>query len=162
MSRTLDGDGDQVDRAGLPGINTVLIPSGSKNDFNLAQPVNDPANFGDEVRNTVASLGGDPDVVANLVLPDLLPYDPSAPTNFANLNGRALTDDVIDVELALVSGGAITTDGVDGNDVAFRNVFPYLARPNAGPGVPIPSPSAAGAGLALLAGLALRRRRSAN
>jgi hypothetical protein len=52
------------------------------------------------------------------------------------LTGRALADDVIDVELTLIFGGAtgsanpgLTSDHINGNDKSFLNSFPYLAAP---------------------------------
>jgi Domain of unknown function (DUF4331) len=54
-------------------------------------------------------------------------------------NGRRLTDDVIDISLQAVEGAAQTGqlvdalaagDGVDTNNVAFSNAFPYVALPN--------------------------------
>ncbi len=59
-------------------------------------------------------------------------------------NGRRLIDDVTDIELRALAGGTpftpdfnkapnnALTDGVDGNDVAFLGVFPYLAPPHQG------------------------------
>jgi hypothetical protein len=58
-------------------------------------------------------------------------------------NGRRLADDVVDIELQPLAGGTPLTpgfnkapnnqlgDGVDANDVPFRNSFPYLADPQA-------------------------------
>ena len=53
------------------------------------------------------------------------------------LTGRALADDVIDVELLLIFGGpagtanpGLTKDNVNGNDKAFAGTFPYLATPH--------------------------------
>jgi hypothetical protein len=53
------------------------------------------------------------------------------------LTGRALADDVIDVELLLLFGGpagtsnpGLTKDNVNSNDKAFLSVFPYLATPH--------------------------------
>ena len=53
------------------------------------------------------------------------------------LTGRALGDDVIDVELALIFGGpdgsanpTLTSDHVNANDVPFLTDFPYLAQPH--------------------------------
>jgi len=43
------------------------------------------------------------------------------------LNGRKLSDDVIDAELGLVTEGTVKTDCVTGNDVKFWPNFPYLA-----------------------------------
>ena len=52
-------------------------------------------------------------------------------------NGRRLTDDVIDIALQVVEGELIGNptdlgDGVDENDVAFRDSFPYVALPHSG------------------------------
>ena len=62
-------------------------------------------------------------------------------------NGRRLSDDVVDISLRAVAGaayplfhagfvvdatGAKLGDGVDGNDKAFRNTFPYMALPSQG------------------------------
>jgi hypothetical protein len=53
-------------------------------------------------------------------------------------NGRRLTDDVIDIEVQAVAGAAqagklvdalAAGDGVDANDVAFLDEFPYVALP---------------------------------
>ena len=52
-------------------------------------------------------------------------------------NGRRLADDVIDISLRVVEGELTGTDtmlgdGVDANDTAFGNAFPYLALPARG------------------------------
>jgi Domain of unknown function (DUF4331) len=52
-------------------------------------------------------------------------------------NGRRLTDDVTDIELRVVGGFLKGNklplgDGVDSNDVAFRDTFPYVAAPHSG------------------------------
>jgi hypothetical protein len=66
-------------------------------------------------------------------------------------NGRRLTDDIVEIELLAVAGAAYEVlddrdasftfnpafiaalnDGVDGNDVPFRNTFPYLAQAQSG------------------------------
>lgn len=62
-----------------------------------------------------------------LLLPDLMTFDTSSSKGF--LNGRQLTDDVIDAELTLLSNGAVTSDGVV-NDSVFSAKFPYLGSPN--------------------------------
>lgn len=121
-------DGVQIDRMGRPAINTVLIPSGRKDEFNASEPADDPARFGDDVRATIESLSGDAalaEALTDILLPDVLTFDTTNSAGF--LNGRQLADDVIDAELDLLTKGAITGDGVDANDVAFRTEFPYLA-----------------------------------
>ncbi len=160
IDATTDVDGERFDRVGRPAINTALIPSGLKNDYNQGEPFNDPENFQDEFEASITALSGDPEyaaMIAAALAPDSLTYDTTLPSGF--LNGRTLTDDVIDAELALLTNGAITSDMVDGNDRAFLDVFPFLASPNTGGGNVIPTPGAAAAGVALLALLAARRRR---
>ncbi len=124
--------GNQFDRMGRPAINTVLIPSARKDEFNTANPVFDFADFGADVQATIESLnGGDTATAAALtaiLLPDLLTFDTSSAAGF--LNGRKLADDVIDAELGLLTNNGVTGDGVDANDAAFLNVFPYVASPN--------------------------------
>ena len=126
--------GRQFDRMGLPGINTVLIPNDPlKNAYNDAVPVNDPENFQPIFNQTITDLSGGnqqyADMIAPLLAPDILPLDTSAATDFSMLNGRALPDDVIDIELQLLSNGNLTTDGVPSNDTTFPGVFPYLNPP---------------------------------
>jgi hypothetical protein len=116
---------------GRPAINTVFIPSNQKDAFNAGQPSNDPAEFSDELIATLLALGNDQataEALTAVLLPDILTIDTSNPAGF--LNGRGLADDVIDAELGLISGGAITSDCVDANDKAFSTTFPYLAAPH--------------------------------
>jgi hypothetical protein len=52
-------------------------------------------------------------------------------------NGRRLADDVVDIALQVVEGELVGNpndlgDGVDANDVAFSDTFPYLALPASG------------------------------
>ncbi len=103
----------QIDRMGRPAINTVFIPSGSKNLFNQSLPPKDLRQFG--------QFFGD---FAPVLLPDILTVDTSSSAGF--LNGRQLVDDVIDIELTLL-GVPPGTDCVDANDLPLPGVFPYLA-----------------------------------
>ena len=117
---------------GRPAINTVLIPSSLKDEFNRVAPHRQRDRFGDIVRANIAQLnGGDTALAATLtdvLLPDLLSYEVGDSSGF--LNGRRLADDVIDAELNLLTKGAVTGDGV-ANDSAFTTSFPYLAAANA-------------------------------
>ena len=152
-------DGEQVDRVGRPAINTALIPSDRKDEFNVSNQLNDFASFGEDVENAIVGLGNtqqNAEALASILLPDVLTFDTSNAGPF--LNGRGLADDVIDAELELLSNGGVTTDGVDANDQQFLNVFPYLAARNTA-AVPEPStllPIALGIG----ALVGRRRRRS--
>jgi hypothetical protein len=133
--------GKQIDRMGRPAINTVFIPnnpfepSGSepsqKNAFNAGVPKKDQKKFRGEVVDTLEIFygAGSPtaQALADFLLPDILTIDTSSATSFPN--GRGLADDVIDIELGLVTKGAVTSDCV-GNDSAFTANFPYLAPKN--------------------------------
>lgn len=152
---TTEIGGAQFDRMGRPAINTVLLPSARKDEFNQADPANDSAAFAADVQATIESLnGGDAGhaaAITGVLLPDILTFDTASGDGF--LNGRRLEDDVIDAELTLLTNSATPIgDGVDGNDVAFSSVFPYL-----GEAQPIPEPTS----LALLGlgGLVMLRRR---
>ncbi|MGH9024658.1 MAG: DUF4331 family protein [Acidimicrobiia bacterium] len=118
------------DRMGRPAINTVFLPSDMKEAFNDGKPKDDQANFRDEVVATLLALGNSQstaDMLADVLLPDILTVDVSSTSGF--LNGRQLSDDVIDAELNLITGGGVTTDCV-ANDSTFPGTFPYLAAPN--------------------------------
>ncbi len=149
-------DLEQVDRMGMPAINTAVIAS--KDDYNGATPADDIA--GDYVPEIVASLeflhgALDDDLTgaglvpcavddcvaqaAPIVVPDVLHIDPSAAAGFPN--GRLPADPVIDVTLAVVLLD-LSVDGQDAltlaglplnppeNDVALPSEFPFLADPN--------------------------------
>jgi hypothetical protein len=129
----------QVERMGLPTINTVFNHTDAAKDaYNRAEPRNDVADYSDDVSGVVSlitSLAGtasDPNAygkaIAGVLLPDMITYDTAQPANFATLNGRALTDDVIDVALSVVANTPLS-DCV-GNDSTFRASFPYVGKPN--------------------------------
>lgn len=123
--------GMQIDRMGRPAVNTVFISSADKDRFNRSQPIYDQVQFRDQVVGVITALSGDPalaEALADVLLPDILTIDTSNPAGF--LNGRAPADDVIDAELNLITGGAVTGDCVDANDMPFSATFPYLAAPH--------------------------------
>ena len=120
----------QIDRMGRPAINTVFLHGDRKNLFNEGDPVNDQRDFRSDVVDTLIALGnssGRANALADVLLPDILTYDTSSSAGF--LNGRRLSDDVIDAELNLITNGAVTTDCV-ANDSTFLSTFPYLGSPN--------------------------------
>jgi Domain of unknown function (DUF4331) len=142
----------QADQMARPAINTVFVGAARKNEFNLTTPtamnaafktdfVNVLTGFGQTMTSTNA-LGQTRDAMATLLVSDVLNVKMNGPTTFfdgvaANtLSGRALADDVIDVELLLIFGGStgasnpgLTKDNVGANDKAFLTTFPYLASP---------------------------------
>jgi hypothetical protein len=124
------GDMLQIDRMGRPAINTVFMKGKKKLMFNRAEPIQDRARFTDDVVHVLEAFGyseSDALGIAAILLPDILTYDYGNPGGF--LNGRNLTDDVIDIELGLVSNGAVTTDGV-GTHMDLLSDFPYMGTPH--------------------------------
>ncbi len=129
----------QVERMGLPTINTVFNHTDATKDaYNRAEPRNDVAEYSDDVSGVVeliTSLAGtasDPaaygDAIAGVLLPDVITYDTSQPANFGALNGRALTDDVIDVALSVVANTPLTRLRRQRQRLPLH--FPYVGRPN--------------------------------
>ncbi len=120
----------QIDRMGRPAINTVFMHGDRKNQFNAGVPADDQRDFRGDVVDTLLSLGNSQaraDALADVLLPDILTFDTSSSAGF--LNGRRLSDDVIDAELGLITNGAVTTDCV-ANDSTFLGTFPYVGAPN--------------------------------
>ena len=139
-ARTLLND-QQIDRMGRPAINTVFIPNNvfepvgsepsQRNAFNAGKPRHDQRDFRGEVVDTLEIFygAGSPtaQALADFLLPDILTVDTSSTAGFPN--GRGLADDVIDIELGLVTNGFVTSDCV-ANNSAFTTTFPYLAAAN--------------------------------
>lgn len=122
----------QVDRFGLPAINTVFISSADKQTFNTGAPANDRSAWKPDVVAVLMAFGQSSAAASGLadaLLPDVQPVNTSQPTQF--LNGRAPADDVIDGELGLIFGAnaSLNSDHVDGNDRPFLPTFPYLGEP---------------------------------
>jgi hypothetical protein len=143
-ARTLipkQGDPDDLvhdDQMGRPAINTVFNHGADKDLFNVTPPskqrttvTSTTKTFLQNFVDTLVALGGysvpAATGIADILLPDILTYDYSSAAGF--LNGRKLTDDVIDIELGLVSNGAITSDFV-GPHTDYLSHFPYLGNPH--------------------------------
>jgi hypothetical protein len=131
-----------VDRQGIPGINVVLIPFARKTEYNHATTMDDAAGkFANDIVATLTSLGTNGTnigILAGLAVTkgDFLRIDTSkantgtgggtvAGAGFPN--GRRLSDDVIDTFLFFVANQNTLGDSVNGNDVPFRDTFPFLA-----------------------------------
>ena len=143
----------QVDRVGMPAVNTALITS--KDAYNAATPADDAgslfvpqiqANLDSihtKLNDDVTAAGLTPtDTAGSLanaaaaIVPDTLKIDTAGTAGFPN--GRKLTDPVVDRTLSLI----LLDQGVHdintlaslplnppGNDKAFSATFPYLAAP---------------------------------
>lgn len=127
------GTDQLIDQMGRPAINTVFNHGNEKNDFNHTIPADQyKPPFSTNVIGAFQALGGyslaDATNFAHILLPDILTYDTS--TQAAGpLNGRKLTDDVIDGELVLITNGGIPSDCV-GAHTDYRSSFPYLGNPH--------------------------------
>ncbi len=120
----------QVDQMGRPAINTVFNHGSDKITFNGTQPADQRGLFLGSFVGTLEGFGYDAATatgIADVLLPDILTYDYSSSAGF--LNGRQLTDDVIDIELNLVSNGAVKTDMV-GPHSDLLSAFPFLGTPH--------------------------------
>lgn len=138
----------QQDQMARPAINTVFIASGQpKDDFNATIPSAMGSKYQSVFQSrlmalnpgyTTNALGQDAATFTGLLATDVLNVSKTAKTTFFDgtnvLTGRALADDVIDVELLLIFGGpmgtsnmGLTSDHVNANDKPFSASFPYLA-----------------------------------
>jgi len=150
-----NGQWNAGDQMGRPAINTVfnngLVDPNSgqtKNRFNATAPSRQRTAYDGLFRNNIiatltninAVLGtddafgcsdydaGTAGAIADILLPDVLTYDTSTAAA-GPLNGRALSDDVIDVELGLTTNGCVGTDAVDAH-TDYLSSFPYLGVPH--------------------------------
>jgi len=157
----------KADQMGRPAINTVFNPAADKNAFNTTAPSAQlgymSGKFRTNVLNGLNFLSGldtegpysadQAGFLASILIPDVLVYSRSNPLGLpAPLNGRALADDVIDVELIVTTGGdplnlfgpdgsltglgpnrdasgAVNGDGV-GPHGDYMATFPYLGVPH--------------------------------
>jgi hypothetical protein len=138
--------GDQMAR---PAINTVFVDAAAKDSFNATNPSQMASRFTTKFKSkllglnpgyTTNALGLTADQFTGVLVTDVLNVSATGKTTFFDgtnvLTGRALADDVIDVELTLIFGGpagtsnaGLTSDHVNANDKAFLSSFPYLASP---------------------------------
>jgi hypothetical protein len=149
-------DYDQVDRMGMPAVNTAVIMS--KDAYNESTPTDDAeGTFVSEIVDSVTFLHSaldddlaDADLVpcmpddcvaqgAPLVVPDTIKIDLTGDPGFPN--GRLPADPVVDVTLAVLlldlsfqGQDALTLAGLPlnppANDVAFSDEFPFFAEPH--------------------------------
>jgi hypothetical protein len=131
--RTVDGVGGkwvQADRGALPS-QSVFLTGDEKAAYLAAEPADD-ARFVGVFAHSLEHTGGytseEATRVAATLLPDILLYDPTRPASYPG-NGRALTDDVMDLFLSVLTDGKVTRDNV-GPHNDLLNDFPYLGAPH--------------------------------
>lgn len=138
---------EQQDQMGRPAVNTVFIGAANKDKFNTTVPSALGAMFTSEISAKLTAFGYTSNILglnnaafSGVLATDVLTAATTGTTTFYDgtnvLTGRALADDVIDVELILIFGGAtggsnpgLTSDNVAANDKPFLASFPYLAAP---------------------------------
>ncbi len=153
---TPSSDYVQVDRVGMPGVNTAVITS--KDAYNSATPTDDSAGlFTAQIQTDVQALHTKLDAALTsagfvpastatsmaqagpLIFPDELAIDTTHAAGFPN--GRMLSDPVMDITLAVIlldlsqHGQSATSFSSlplnpPANDVALSSSFPYLAPPH--------------------------------
>ncbi len=147
-----DGAWHKADQMGRPAINTVfntkyVTAAANKNLFNETAPSQQNSSSLPFHGNVVATLmninfllgTGCPDydeatanTIADYLLPDVITYQVGSTANGAvfPFNGRKLSADVIDAELAVTTNGCVTSDGADASGHTYLPSFPYLGVPN--------------------------------
>jgi hypothetical protein len=131
----------QVARWGLPLITHLFVTDPEAQDrYNQTAPADGDEAAERSMRHMVtrvarlAGSAGSPEAYADALTarlcPVVLPYVLGSPAGFtfAGFNGRALTDDVMDVMLTLLTNTPLG-DGVRPDVEAFDAAFPYLAPP---------------------------------
>jgi hypothetical protein len=120
----------QADRGARPNQTPFL--AGEQNAAYLAGEPADDARFVSVFAHALEHAGGykpeEARRVAETLLPDLLRYDPTRPASFPD-NGRALTNDVSDAFLAILTNGKVTEDKVGPHGDLLAE-FPYLGPPH--------------------------------
>ena len=148
-SGTADTEGDWVtiDRDGTPLVNNGLIPPPMKDAFNAAKTEGDPDGpFKAEIIKSLTAAGTDKEHQAMILKGsvekgDILRLDTSVPNSgpqggtnadggFGKMGGRRLADDVVDITFTIINNGEHLGDGVDANEVALRDEFPFVADPH--------------------------------
>src|SRR3984885_8208881 len=132
-ARTLDGASGkwvQADRGARSNQTPFL--AGEQNAAYLAAEPADDARFLPVFAPALEHTGGytpaEATRVAGTMLPDVLSYDSSKPASSPG-NGRALTDDVVDFFLPLLTNGKVTQDKVGPHKDLLAS-FPYVGPPH--------------------------------
>lgn len=185
-SQRFRGPWVQLSRLGMPLVNEVVVPVGTKDYFNASKPKKDEQFLGavndPELPRLIEAIYGIPapdsnerkrgiqrdDLIQVFLtgVPDLNqprnvepaemlrlnlttpPCEQGSCPDYSSLgviggdvagfpNGRRLADDVVDISLQVVEGELIGNsndlgDGVNGDDKAFSQTFPYVTLPTRG------------------------------
>ena len=120
-----------VDQAGHPLINAIFNQQPEdQHAFNRTPPAQQRERYLPRFAAVLQGAGygeAEATALAGELLPDILPYDPTRAASYPN--GRQLTDDILDLRLALLTRGRVTTDLV-GPHTDLLDDFPYLGPPH--------------------------------
>jgi hypothetical protein len=126
----VDGSWIQADRGARPS-QSIFLTGTEKAAYLAAQP-SDDTRFIPVFAHSLEHTGGytpeEARRVAETLLPDVLPYDPKRPASYPE-NGRALSDDVMDTFVSLLTNGKVTRDNVGPHDDLLGS-FPYVGPPH--------------------------------
>jgi hypothetical protein len=121
----------QVERGARTQLVPFLVPNEEKDAYVGSEPAGD-ARFVDVLAHSLEHIGGyspeEAKRVAGTLLPDIIRYDPKRPVAYPD-NGRLLTDDVGDFNVAIFTNGKVTQDGVGPHNDLLPD-FPYLGPPH--------------------------------
>jgi len=131
--RTLDGSGGklvQADRGARPQQTPFL--SGEQNAAYRAGEPTDDARFIPHFAHSLEHTGGyspeEAKRAAEILLPDIMHYDPKRPASFPN-NGRALIDDVVAAFMPIFTNGKVKGDKTRAHS-DLLDMFPYIGSPH--------------------------------
>jgi hypothetical protein len=132
-ARTVDranGTWIQADRGAKPA-QSIFLPGDARDAYLASQPADD-ARFVPIFAHSLEHTGGyapvDARRIAATLLPDIMHFDPTRPASYPS-NGRALTDDVLDQFLSILTNGKVKSDGVGPHQDLLAE-FPYLGPPH--------------------------------
>lgn len=131
--RTLDGTGGtwvQADRGARPS-QAIFLTGEEKGAYLSTEPVDD-AHFIPIFAHSLEHTGGyspqEAKRTAETLLPDILFYNPEQRASYPH-SGRALSDDVMDLFISVLTNGRLTGDNV-GPHHDLLSGFPYLGPPH--------------------------------
>jgi len=125
-----DGTWVQADRGARPS-QSIFLTGDAREDYLASEPADD-ARFIPVFAHSLEHTGGyapdDARRAAAGLLPDIMQFDPGRPASYP-VNGRSLTDDVLDQFLSILTNGKVTTDGLGPHQDLLAE-FPYLGPPH--------------------------------
>ncbi|MGI8653649.1 MAG: DUF4331 family protein [Pyrinomonadaceae bacterium] len=131
-SVTGQGPYENVDRDGNPLVNNGLISAPLKDAYNGAPTEEDAAGrFEADINMILDQIVRRGDILRlDLSVPNKGAGGGDNPNGgFGRMGGRRLKDEVVDATFTIINNGVLLTDFVNGNEVPFRNQFPFVADP---------------------------------